>query len=239
MICAGEPALISSGASGGLEPIYYNWNLGLPSTTTVTVNPITTEFYTVEATDQCGNTALGSVSVLVSEVHALFDLSMEGYHGFETTNLSSYIINDSIDYTWYIDGEMISNEFELAMQYSDMNDHIVSLQMENSIGCVDSIFLETLAPPTLYIPNAFSPDEDGVNDFFKTEGANIVDFEMIIFDRWGNIVFQSDDMQKTWNGGSRESSSYYGESELYAYKIVAMGRDGEYFEREGTITMIR
>lgn len=69
---------------------------------------------------------------------------------------------------------------------------------------------------TLYIPNSFTPNSDAINETFKAEGENIETFQMIIFDRWGNKLFQSNDINSEWNG------SYMGnivEQDVYVYII--------------------
>lgn len=53
---------------------------------------------------------------------------------------------------------------------------------------------------TLYIPNAFTPNEDNINEIFLAKGTGISAFEMHIFDRWGNLLFYSDDVNKGWDG---------------------------------------
>jgi gliding motility-associated-like protein len=53
---------------------------------------------------------------------------------------------------------------------------------------------------TIYIPNAFTPNGDHLNEFFLAKGEGIVSFSMNIFDRWGNLLFVSDDVNKGWNG---------------------------------------
>ena len=76
------------------------------------------------------------------------------------------------------------------------------LKVFNSDGCftIDSIKISELCPPGIFIPNAFSPNSDGINDSFEIKGKNIIDFKLVIFDRWGEKVFQSDDIGNSWDG---------------------------------------
>lgn len=69
----------------------------------------------------------------------------------------------------------------------------------------------------LYVPNAFTPDDDGLNDIFYAEGFGILEFEMMIFDRWGELIFTSNDLSYGWNGMYRGEKSQIG---VYTYKIV-------------------
>lgn len=75
-------------------------------------------------------------------------------------------------------------------------------------GCigVDSTLVELFFP--IYIPNTFTPDNDGRNDVFQAYGDNIRGFRMEIYDRWGQMVFESDDINKPWTGGFRDGDHY-------------------------------
>ena len=69
-------------------------------------------------------------------------------------------------------------------------------------GCTDTAYriIEVENVFTLYIPNAFTPDNDGKNDNFKAYGMGIAGFSMIIFNRWGQPIFTSGSMDEEWNG---------------------------------------
>lgn len=80
----------------------------------------------------------------------------------------------------------------------------------NSYGCKDSIVKPVTIKPAyvLYVPNAFTPNEDGVNDGFRAVGIGIASFKMWIFDRWGNVIFESDDINKAWDGSVNGKGNY-------------------------------
>jgi gliding motility-associated-like protein len=106
-------------------------------------------------------------------------------------------------------------------------------------GCVERDFVEIFVQGNLYVPNAFSPDGDGLNEIFKAEGIDITDFEMEIWDRWGQLVFMSNDIDQGWNGAVM-NSGYYCPAGLYVYRIVARDRHSAYiFETNGHVTLLR
>ena len=85
------------------------------------------------------------------------------------------------------------------------------------------LFFEPPLPPepvneNIYIPNAFSPDGDGLNDEFKVIGNsdNISTFHMYIYDRWGTLVFESSDISAGWDGKYKGNPSPTG---AYVYKV--------------------
>lgn len=89
----------------------------------------------------------------------------------------------------------------------------------------------------LFIPNAFTPDGDGLNDIFLAQSLeDITDFEMIISDRRGSILFRSKDIQIGWNGEYRGNIMPQG---TYIYVIMYRTTDGERQMEKGTINLIK
>lgn len=75
----------------------------------------------------------------------------------------------------------------------------------------------------IYVPNAFTPDFDGVNDAFKVVGNGIAKFEITIFNRWGDVVYFSTDLDGAWVGGKEE---YFIPDGVYTYKLIALDKNG-------------
>jgi gliding motility-associated-like protein len=109
-------------------------------------------------------------------------------------------------------------------------------------GCTgtDSIVLSRKCPTKVYAPTAFSPNKDGFNDQFLLYGKDIISFDLTIADRWGNIVFKSNDIEMGWNGQFKGVDSDPG---VYVWMATLEGyrRNGKtYVEtKSGTITLIR
>ena len=88
----------------------------------------------------------------------------------------------------------------------------------------------------VYIPNAFTPNADKINDFYVTPSEYIKDYEISIYNRWGEKVFQTTDITKHWDG------NYLGEAaqqDAYAVIVVTTGVDLVRRVHNGTITLIR
>jgi gliding motility-associated-like protein len=96
----------------------------------------------------------------------------------------------------------------------------------NSYGCKDIATYSLKVEPemTFYLPNAFTPDEDGTNEVYKCYGLNIEQFRMEIYDRWGELVFESNDIDVGWNG--RLFNSFDRPvSQMDVYAVVVYVRD--------------
>jgi gliding motility-associated-like protein len=96
---------------------------------------------------------------------------------------------------------------------------------------------EAVPNPTMYIPSAFTPNGDGINDFFGVKAEGIKQFKMEIYNRWGELVFVSENMLELWDGtfkGERISNT-----DVFVYQVRAIGKNNNPLpEEKGTVTLI-
>ncbi len=124
--------------------------------------------------------------------------------------------------------------------YADTGTYRIKLHVSNG-SCKDSTseIVRITLPTTLYVPNTFSPNGDGVNDVFKAEGDGVTKFEMMVYDRWGQMVFYSADINKGWDGkanGGGEVSMI--DTYVYVINITAFTNKHDYTYR-GTVNLIK
>jgi gliding motility-associated-like protein len=108
----------------------------------------------------------------------------------------------------------------------------------NQAGCVayDTIFIDEYPPCVLAVPTAFSPNADGANDVLFVRGQNFIEFELMIFNRWGEMIFTTKDSSVGWDG------SYKGQLQAVdAYNYYLRGKclDGSLTTSKGTVTLVR
>jgi gliding motility-associated-like protein len=122
--------------------------------------------------------------------------------------------------------------------YDSPGNYTVLLYIENQYGCSDTTSGEiTISPEyTFYIPNAFTPNGDGINDQFGGAGTNIKEYEMYIFNRWGEKIFTTFDMNKKWEGYLGKEKV---QDEVYVYLVVIKDIFDQPHKYRGTVTMIR
>lgn len=91
---------------------------------------------------------------------------------------------------------------DVSNNYADTGAYHVVQVVVNNEGCRDTIAYDVYIVPytTLYIPNTFTPNGNGTNEFFFAVGEFVADFHMMVFDRWGNMIFESNDQLKGWDG---------------------------------------
>ena len=92
-------------------------------------------------------------------------------------------------------------------------------------------------PLTLYAPNVFSPDGDGTNDFFAFKGQGVENYSLEVYNRWGQMVFQANDLSNEWNGDYRGTPAPLG---TYVYQVKAVNFTGDnIIVKKGSIVLIR
>jgi len=125
--------------------------------------------------------------------------------------------------------------------YNNSDVYPVKLQVSNAHGCTDEIVkkVKVMEEVAVYIPNAFSPGNgDGINDVFLVHGTGLLteNYEMRIYDRWGALVFRTDDIYKGWDGTIRGTKA---KQDVYVYKILV--RDVKQKDRiyTGHVTLLQ
>lgn len=148
--------------------------------------------------------------------------------------------------SWYWDfgtGETLSpNQPNPTYGYPFTNggNYTTTLTVYNAFGCSDVITKEIIVEPyfTFYIPNAFTPDFDGKNDAFFGVGIGIVDYEITIFDRWGEKIFESNNIEKGWDGKANGGAEI-AQQDVYVWKVNLKDIFNKKHEYIGRVSLIK
>lgn len=97
-----------------------------------------------------------------------------------------------------------------------------------------SNYKEIIPPFRMYIPNAFTPNGDGLNDLFGVKGEGIDDLHVLVYDRWGEVIFESTEGEDQWDGSFKGRPVQQG---TYVYQVFARG--DKPLSRTGSVTLIR
>jgi gliding motility-associated-like protein len=188
----------------------------------------------------CVNTANTTCSVVVNPgTVALF--TSEAKDG--TLISPSYQFNNAstnaASHYWTFGDGNTSTSVNPQHTYTDKGMYTVTLLTITTAGCRDSVSMPVEIIPvfTLFIPNAFTPDGNGNNDYFTAKGIEINEFNMMIFNRWGELIFQSDDIAKGWDGKANNGSKT-AENGVYIYKIAVRDFQEKYHDYTGHVTLL-
>lgn len=152
----------------------------------------------------------------------------------------STINGDSIIYL--VNGDTIYDMGQFQYTFDNTGTFQITQIVYTQYGCVDQAQDNVTVIPDfiIYVPNAFSPNEDGINDEFMAygEGIDPASFQMWIYDRWGNLIFQTSDLYKGWNG-KVQGQPNTAQIDTYVWKITCKDRTGTMHKYIGNVNMIK
>jgi gliding motility-associated-like protein len=224
----------------------FNWNFGNGEVSTLNNSDILFNvpgIYTVTliTTDSsyCNITDTTSVTIVVTPNNVIADFSIEPeYELFEEITFQN-LSQNAVRYVWeFGDGET-SVETNPVHQYNSDGIFSPCLTAYNQVGCFDTICkqLRILFVGIVDVANAFSPNADGQNDIIYVKGYGIEELEFKIYNRWGQLIFESNDITIGWDGTFKGVPQ---EAEVYVYTLKAKFKDGvETNLRKGNITLLR
>ena len=154
-------------------------------------------------------------------------------------------------YWWDFGDGFFSTDFEPSHQYSQQGQYDLMLVATTAEGCVDTLiregFVQVQDGGQLRIPNAFTPSEDGpstsvgglaggINDVFLPITTGVTEYHMQIYNRWGELLFESFDKEIGWDGYYRGELS---PPDVYVYRLNLTFSNGEQTVRAGDVTLVR
>ncbi|HIE74519.1 MAG TPA: T9SS type B sorting domain-containing protein, partial [Flavobacteriales bacterium] len=137
------------------------------------------------------------------------------------------------------DGTILNDTIsKLLHTYNDTGHYKVNLAVSNEFGCTDTISYTIIIDPIfiIYIPDAFTPNGDNINDAFGPSVYGIKEFEMKIYDRWGKIIYHTTEKDKPWDGTINNNETQAG---VYTYSIVATDLKEKPHKYVGAFILIR
>lgn len=242
------PLTVSVGQPAGVDPpLEYRWAFG--DTTIISTDPAATYTfyqggeYVVSAelvySPSCVvNTSLPATiqvyqSPVADFVAAGALTNLEGYTTFRDRSEG-----EVIGWDWDVAGQAFSNRPDVSYEFDEAGDYEIALAVIDQFGCTDTSrqVINVKSDVRIYLPNAFSPNGDGINDRFEPGIAGeLTDFQLEIYNRWGGLVFQATDPETTWDGRGRNGEPVAVGTYLYAisYRLLALTQE----EAQGTRTL--
>jgi PKD repeat protein len=259
-VCFGKPSSFTDLSIVPLGTVgAWNWNFGDPASgandTSSLQNPVhvfsAPGTYTVTLTVTSNNGCVSTLS-MQAMVYALpnADFSYDPASPLQLADLAEFTDLSSggaSQWNWWFGDDSTAASQNPTHLYGDTGVYIITLAIVDNHGCVDTIQkpLE-VADYTFYIPNAFSPNGDGRNDFFFGVGIGIREYEMWIFDRWGNRIFYCTKqglpqmIPCLWDGKVDSGfSDTKVQEDVYVWKVRLINIFDKEFNYVGTVTAVR
>lgn len=262
-LCPGDATVLEAGISTGVGPFTYDWSSGGDGTTE-TVNFDASQIVTLTVTDACGiqdsfdveveypvwdpitgndpEVCLGiqgDLNLTGGVGEADFAGNWVGQYEFYTWQYSNYdasgnpqdsafvLVDDALDSLAIFIGP--SGNFQAGLTQGDMDIYVI-----DQCGAEGTFNVSVIACDT-EIPNVFSPNGDSMNDFFRIPGIEgFPNSKLEIYNRWGNVIYQSNDYGGGWDGRINNEPVADG-----TYYYILRRSDGENFHGALTITRQR
>lgn len=227
----------------------FHWNSG-QNTASITVSPLVNTDYIVTATMEgnCEVTDTMTVTVLPLPIPTFIASPTEIFveNGIGTVNCTSNLPSEDYHLVWDF-GDIFSNVNILediddpSHDYTHSGYYTITLSATDTFGCIDSnkVRVSVQVPYFFYIPNAFTPDGDGINETFAPQGQGVDPdiYQMQIFDRSGMLIFTTRNPYDYWDGRNK-----YGQmcpEGVYVYVIRLRNLNAEDKEYQGTVTLVK
>src|SRR5690554_3246936 len=201
-ICPGDSVQLTVTGTGGWGDYYYYWPHSEETTASVWVNPSEDTEYIVIVKDDCQTFQVqAKTNVKVVQPTADFNIiSSPLYIGLPITFQNTS--QGANDYYWTFGDGMNSNLIHPNNVYTEPGDYDVTLVATDLNGCMDSIskLIRILEEFYIYAPNSFTPDGDRNNNTFTVSTIGVEEFHILIYNRWGELVFEAHDKDFEWDG---------------------------------------
>jgi hypothetical protein len=239
--CIGKASAIN--VSGGIPGYTYLWNDNNQQTT-ATASGLCPGNYSVTITDQNGcSKTITNIAINYSDSVPYFDAYSDDttlYQG-QTTQLHCIPDSSIYQYNWTpsqnLSSSTISNP--IASPTSPIF-YVATITDQNGCSVIDTVNLEVdvviCGEPEVFIPNAFSPNNDGQNEVLYVRGNAIKTMLLRVYDRWGELVFESTNKNTGWNGTYKNAPADPG---VFVYYLDVDCYDNQHFFKKGNVTLIR
>jgi gliding motility-associated-like protein len=234
-VCLGDPIILQPEVKDGVTPYTYEWSNGSTNATRAFVPETAIETYKVTVSDFCDFRR--SASTVVSATRPTADYIA---HNDTYDPLLVSFDNQSkgaITYQWYFGEESTSTDENPSLRLETLSQTQVKLVVEDRYGCQDSIAGLLDIPLNLFIPNAFTPNGDFLNETWIPLGYGFETLEYTIFDRWGNEVYQCNRPECfEWDGSSNGTLL---PTDTYSYHLIVKPLNQREQQVRGQVTLVR
>jgi len=233
--------------------VQWLWNFGDASSSSGTSTQQNPSFTYVEVGTYDVSLQVTSASGCTSDttIVAMIDVASPPDASFSANPMNTTLIAPTITFTDQSEGNITGWEWTFgdgfgadvqnpAHTFLDTGFFNVTLIVTSAEGCMDIARRSVKVGPDFmfYIPNSFTPDGDGLNDNFRPYGEGIRwdTFEMFVFNRWGQQIFYTNDIDNSWDGTIKGNEPVLG---VYAYLIHITDDNGRKLAFRGNITLLR
>lgn len=236
----GEATIVTPQGTG---PYNYTWNPGVSNN--ASASSLSEGTYTVTVSAQGGGCPQ-EIEVEVDNIpppEVAFSVKPQNISYLDPTAYFTDLSDGATSWIWnFGDGSPVSNEQNPVHTYGNVDTYTVQLIASNDAGCSDTAYNEVSVSflTTVYIPNAFTPGfGQGINNEWGPVGEGISEdnYSLIVFDRWGKPIFETQDPSELWDGTDQDTYDKVPQG-IYVYRISLMDLNNENQTFVGSLTVL-
>ena len=232
-LCEGESSIITAPDAAA-----YLWS---NNSTAANYEATSSGSYFVIITDSNGCVNSDTINVIVNpSPNSNFEFTPQEASLNNPTIYFSHSPSFNANVSWNLgDQTTQENLYDFSHTYQLPGIYDVSLIAVNEFGCIDSTIYQIIISPatfTLFVPSSFTPNNDEHNDVFVIKGNDIIEFNIKIFSRWGTMLFESNKIEKSWDG---TYNGGFAQQDKYTYLITVSDLNGDDHRFPGIVTLIK
>jgi gliding motility-associated-like protein len=219
-------------ATAGTPAYSYLWSNGQTSPFATGLNAGS---HTVTVSDANGCTASQIVKIAATTSTPVINLSVSS-NVIVAGDQAQLTASGGGTYDWFMSPDLSCNSCPNPIA-SPLKTTSYCVQVTDINGCEAKDCMTIEVESAVYVPNAFTPNEDGLNDIFKPIIEHVHDYELFIFDRWGELVFKTSNTEEGWDGSYKQKTC---KSDVYVYKITYTDDfKKKHYEQLGKVTLVK
>ncbi|MFT5600549.1 MAG: gliding motility-associated-like protein [Flavobacteriales bacterium] len=249
VICEGDSALITATNLSASETFTFDWSpdsdiLSGDGTDSIWVNPTSAQMFYMNAISSIGCTIEDSVFIGVDNLPSLAISVTANPDTIYAGNFSQLnALPSGYSYIWTPSLSLNDNTLQSPTATPDFTTtYSVTISGSGGSNCLKegevTVFVKEVVcgQPDVFVPNAFTPNSDGKNDVLRVRGNNIEFTLFRVYDRWGELVFETNDQSIGWDGTFKEKDC---DPAVFVYYLDGVCIDGEEFLMKGNVSLIR
>ena len=240
LLCNGADATLELEVDGGQPPYQILWENFIDDNLAHTVSPTVGTTYEVTVIDNCNYIVNGVTRVEVETVEATivrYDQGNDTYD-FDVLTFPEEPYLGAFNFLWDFGDGGFSFDRDVTHEYEGLDEYDAAVTVTTNNGCFDVATVHLYGSVILYIPTAFTPNNDGLNDAFEIVGRQIESFELMIYNRWGDVVYTSTSIDDAWMGDVNDGE-YFAPDGIYQWVIRVQGYDVDAEEIRGVLNLLR
>jgi gliding motility-associated-like protein len=240
LLCNGADALLELEIAGGEPPYQVQWDDFNDEELLHLVDPDESTEYDVLVIDNCNyeEVAATYVEVQTVAVNIIKESLGDETYQFDVLVDPAEPYPYAYSYVWEFGDGAYAFERAPLHQYDGLSQYETKVKVTTDIGCAKDAIVDIYGNILFYIPTAFTPDNDGLNDALVIHGRQVRLYEIWIYNRWGEQVFHSTDLDEPWTGDVN-GGEYYAPNGVYHWVIKAAGFDTDAQEYRGFVHLMR